>query len=386
MRVALFVLCALLAGAVRGSPHADLIEKLQKSSVTRISNNIFEDAMLDVPDLVRKSYIAFPHGRDRYNKPGPRPVVFLMHGLLSSSADWVITGPGCALGYLLVEEGFDVWMGNARGNYYSRRHERFNPSSVLNTDFWEFSWDEIGNIDLPTMIDYVLKISGRDRLHYVGHSQGTTSFWVMTSLRPEYNAKIVSMHAFAPVAYMAHNRNPLFLFLAPFGNNIEKILSVIGFGEFLPNSDAMSWLGRILCQDEATFQPLCTNILFLVGGINHDEHNSTLIPLKLGHTPAGAAARQFVHYGQGITAKQFRRYDHGSRIANRRVYGSREPPQYSLSRNHCAKLGRPVGKFLIPMPTFSHLDYIWGINAKDLLYTRTINLIKSMETHSFAEE
>lgn len=39
-----------------------------------------------------------PTGRDNFNKPGPRPVVFLMHGLLSSSADFLVLGPGTALG------------------------------------------------------------------------------------------------------------------------------------------------------------------------------------------------------------------------------------------------------------------------------------------------
>jgi lysosomal acid lipase/cholesteryl ester hydrolase len=121
----------------------------------------------------------------------------------------------------LAEEGFDVWMGNARGNYYSRKHVRLNPDAILNTAFWQFSWDEIGNIDLPTMIDYALEKSGRDRLHYVGHSQGTTAFFVMGSLRPNYNQKIISMHAFAPVAYMANNRNPLLMVISQFGNDIE---------------------------------------------------------------------------------------------------------------------------------------------------------------------
>lgn len=112
-------------------------------------------------------------------------------------------------------------MGNARGNYYSRKHLTLNPDALLDTAFWEFSWDEIGNIDLPTMIDYVLEHSGQSRLHYVGHSQGTTSFFVFASLRPEYNAKIITMHALAPVAYMSHNKNLLLNAIAPFANNIE---------------------------------------------------------------------------------------------------------------------------------------------------------------------
>lgn len=112
-------------------------------------------------------------------------------------------------------------MGNARGNYYSRQHVRLNPNAILSTAFWQFSWDEIGNIDVPTMIDHALATTGRTGLHYIGHSQGTTAFWVMTSLRPEYNKKIISMHAFAPVAYMAHNQNMLFRVLSRYIDNIE---------------------------------------------------------------------------------------------------------------------------------------------------------------------
>ncbi|CAG9793851.1 unnamed protein product [Diatraea saccharalis] len=420
LRKALLVFCMLVAAEC--SPHADIIEELAKSFNARIVDNILEDAALDVPELVRKyryplevhtlttedGYILemhrIPHGRDNNNVPGPRPVVFLMHGLLSSSADWIVKGPGCSFGYILAEEGFDVWMGNARGNYYSRKHTSLNPDALLSTAFWRFSWDEIGNIDLPAMIDYVLEKSGRDRLHYVGHSQGTTVFFVMNSLRPEYNQKIISMHAFAPVAYMANNRNPLFLLLARHANNIEFALSLIGIGEFLPNNEVMSWAGKNLCMDEVVFQPLCSNILFLFGGWNEDQHNATLLPLKLAHSPAGASSRQIVHYAQGISGKEFRRYDHGSMISNRRAYGSRRPPHYDLRRvttpvflhysdrdpfAHVTdvnrlfrELGRPIGKFRVPMPRFSHLDFIWGIDAKDLLYTRTINLIRAMDENN----
>lgn len=125
------------------------------------------------------------------------------------------------LAYILAEEGYDVWMGNARGNYFSRRHTRLNPDAVLSNAFWEFSWDEIGNKDLPASIDYVLRQTGRSALHYIGFSQGTTVFFVMASLRPAYNSKIISMHAMAPVAYMGYNSSPLLNALAPYARLIE---------------------------------------------------------------------------------------------------------------------------------------------------------------------
>lgn len=126
--------------------------------------------------------------------------------------------------YILAEAGFDVWLGNARGTFYSRNHVSLDPDNRNDANqFWRFSWEEIGRLDLPAMIDYALTTSGKSRLHYIGHSQGTTVFWVMGSLRPEYNDKILSMQAFAPVAYLEFNRNPLFQVMAPFANQIEVI-------------------------------------------------------------------------------------------------------------------------------------------------------------------
>lgn len=49
---------------------------------------------------------------------------------------------------------------------------------------------------------------------------------------------------------------------------------MFGVGEFLPNNQIMSWAGQALCMDEVLFQPLCSNILFLIGGWNQDQHNA----------------------------------------------------------------------------------------------------------------
>ncbi|KAB7506572.1 Gastric triacylglycerol lipase [Armadillidium nasatum] len=76
-----------------------------------------------------------PHGKSNKNEYEKRPVVFLQHCLLCSSADWIINSPDKSLGYILADRGFDVWIGNARGNTYSRRHKKFSPR---NKKFWDF--------------------------------------------------------------------------------------------------------------------------------------------------------------------------------------------------------------------------------------------------------
>ncbi|XP_026730926.1 lipase 1-like [Trichoplusia ni] len=411
--------------ALTAAVETDSLKELLKNLELRYSTDVLEDASLNVTELITKyryplevhsvttedGYILemhrIPHGRDANNNPNKkRPAVFLMHGLLTSSADMVIMGPGTGLAYILAEEGFDVWMGNARGNTYSRKH--VNPDFVSNLAYWRFSWDEIGRLDLPAMIDHALKKSGQERLHYIGHSQGTTTFFVMGSMRPEYNKKIISMHALAPVAYMAHNRSPLLMFISPHANNIESLANLFGVGEFLTNNAIYSMAGQAMCRDEVVFQPLCSNILFLIAGWNEQEHNATTLPIILGHAPAGVSLRQLAHYGQGIAGNEFRRYDQGSRLSNYRVYGSFKPPRYDLSKittpvflhysdtdkfahvndvdRLFRELGRPIGKFRIPLASFSHVDFLYGINSRELLFNRVINLIRAMDANAFDDE
>lgn len=83
---------------------------------------------------------------------GIRQPVFLQHGILASSADWVLSGPEKALGFMLADLGYDVWLGNARGNTYSRHHV-----SMSNSDkkYWDFSFHEMAIYDLPAEIDFI---------------------------------------------------------------------------------------------------------------------------------------------------------------------------------------------------------------------------------------
>lgn len=76
--------------------------------------------------------------------------------------------------------------------------------------FWKITFEEIGRYDIPATIDYILHTTNHTKLHYIGHSQGCATFFVMLSELPEYNKKIKMMHALAPAVYMNHAASPVF--------------------------------------------------------------------------------------------------------------------------------------------------------------------------------
>ena len=75
-----------------------------------------------------------------------KPPVLLQHGLIDSSSGWLVnTVEGRIddeddrnLGFALAKRGYDVWMGNYRGNTYSKNHTTF---STRDHEFWKFTYD-----------------------------------------------------------------------------------------------------------------------------------------------------------------------------------------------------------------------------------------------------
>jgi lysosomal acid lipase/cholesteryl ester hydrolase len=66
----------------------------------------------------------------------------------------------------------------------------------------------MGISDLPAMIDYITKVTQKDKLTYIGHSEGTTQMFIGASLKPEYFKKKVDLFvALAPIVRLDHSKN-----------------------------------------------------------------------------------------------------------------------------------------------------------------------------------
>ena len=75
------------------------------------------------------------------------PVVFMQHGLFGSSDAWTTNGENSPA-FMFAKAGFDVWLGNNRGNDHSRKHVTLDANKDEKS-FFDFSFIELGKYDIP---------------------------------------------------------------------------------------------------------------------------------------------------------------------------------------------------------------------------------------------
>ena len=102
----------------------------------------------------------------------------MIHGILQSSFRFILNGPepeiSKSLAYQLADtEEYDVWLLNNRGNYFSREHSFLDADSSL--EFWDFSFEEFGEKDIPAAIEFILSKSNYTQIALICYSQGTTA-------------------------------------------------------------------------------------------------------------------------------------------------------------------------------------------------------------------
>jgi len=334
-----------------------------------------------------------PHGKS-ISQGGKRPVVFLMHGLECSSSNWVTNLPSESAAYIFADAGYDVWMGNFRGNTYSQKHTQLPTSSHA---FWKFSWDEMARKDLPAMINYVLTTTQQSQLNYVGHSMGTMTAFAEFSTDATMRAKIKNFFGLGPVATVGHIQG-FIKTISKYLGILEWLLNAIGEDQFLPNNWFIKFVAEELCAAFPDENHLCENILFLIAGPESHQFNNTRVAVYMAHTPADTSVQNMIHFGQMVLSNKFQAFDYGSAARNTEHYGTATPPVYPLNTFDIPTylywgdedwLADPtdVQQTLLPnlphvvqsnnMKGWNHLDFIWGLDAAAQVYNPIVQIMNA---------
>ncbi|XP_044766593.1 lipase 1-like [Coccinella septempunctata] len=344
-------------------------------------------------DDYKLTMFRIPHGRG--GSGVNRKPILLMHGLYGQAENFVVSGmDNASLAYYLADNNFDVWLGNTRGNQHSRKHRYLNPDEKK---FWEFSYHEIGIYDLPAKIDHILETTKKKKIYYVGHSQGGTSFYIMSSERPEYQEKIVMASLLAPAGFMKHFRNPVLFPLVKMYRSLVQFFDTY-FYELPPRSIPLPTFLNLICQ-ERYFNKLCLAIYhIIINGGNSGEFNRRMLPLIMRFIPS-VSVRQPLHYAQAIMSGRFRMWDYGQENMVR--YKRIEPPEYDLKNITvpiaiyysygdnlvdtkdidyiCEVLPNVVRKYLMPNPKWTHLDFIFAVNGQKHLHTPLLKFLEKFD-------
>ncbi|KAG5636637.1 hypothetical protein H0H81_007346 [Sphagnurus paluster] len=319
-----------------------------------------------------------------------KPVVYLHHGLLMNSEVWVcLTDEQRALPFVLAEQGYDVWLGNNRGNKYSKKSIHSGPNS---SKFWDFSIDDFAWHDIPDSIQYILDITKSSKLSYIGFSQGTAQAFAALSIHPQLNEKIDVFIALAPA-------------LSPAGlaaNIVDSLMKTsptllfLFFGRKSILSSAAMWQSII-------YPPIFTKLIdrSLIFLFNWHSHNISPAQ-KIGayaHLYSFASVKSVVHWFQIMRNGAFQMYDDDVMSPVIRTSVSSYRPARFPTRNIVTPVVLMYGdtdslvdidamlKQLPPhtlahrLHGYEHLDVLWGKDVhKDVIPTVLQQLKRYRET------
>ncbi|XP_038211387.1 lipase 3-like [Zerene cesonia] len=202
----------------------------------------------------------------------------------------------------------------------------------------------------------------------------------------------------APMVYMTNARSPFVRMIAPNSPFFETLQKQLGYGEFRLPKELIHTIGGDMCEKQVGCKYLCSNVNFVVSGLNPLNMDVDLIHEIVSHLPAGASTRQMKHYGQALSSDEFRKYDYGI-DTNTAVYGTTAPPKYNMTEvkvpvaiywSEDDWLAHPMDVerlhrelpdvrdyYKVPEEHFTHMDFQFSRRAPVVINQRLVESIKN---------
>lgn len=312
--------------------------------------------------------------------PGPGRPVLLQHGMMCNSACWLTSGRD-SLAYILASAGYDVWMGNVRGNRYSSGHETLKSEEPA---YWKFTFHQFGKYDLPAEIRKITEVTSK-KITYIGHSMGSTSMLVTGSLRPEILSELELVILLAPVA-AGHTMTTPLKGVTPLHRHNRLVMEWMGLYALPPRVPLANWVTR------RPLYPTFANLFLksFTGFVDGYAGSEEMIV----HFPDSVSIYTLFHYSQNITEKRFGAYDWQCKEENMKHYGQHYPPEYSLDKMHVPTvIFSAVRDTVSPLAEqhrlkealpnvihtrevdLTHIGFLWGKDAPRLVYDPIMDIL-----------
>lgn len=337
-------------------------------------------------------YILTMHRIPNTNHPNKqKSVMFLQHGMVTNSGNFIAM-LNESLAFTLAHNGYDVWMGNYRGNQYSNKHINM---TVYDHKYWDYCVDEIGTKDLPAMLQYVNAVTNANGdLIFVGHSLGTTAALMFASeLHNKAKSFVKLFILMAPAHLLAHMKSPLALMI-PAANQIYSFVLNMDLIRIASDGEVTLPLARTLCLESPKLMELCVRSLDLVYGPTDNVQPETW-PIFFDQHPTGTSLKVVKQLTSFM--KRFTKFDYG--LNNIYVYNQLRAPEYNLNNinvpmhimtsegdwltpirdafnlYYVLPPQAKYGIYQMPMDNFNHISYVFGKYTKPLVNDYVLSFI-----------
>ncbi|ODV98370.1 hypothetical protein PACTADRAFT_48148 [Pachysolen tannophilus NRRL Y-2460] len=320
-----------------------------------------------------------------------QPVVYFHHGLLTNSELFVLGDKTTkCLPFVLADSGYDVWLGNNRGNKYSRKHLELSSSSAA---FWNYSLDEFALYDIPDTIEYILEATRQESLNYIGFSQGSAQCLAALSLSPKLNEKIKLFIGLSPAMVPRGLNHPVASFFVDSAPSF--LYNLFGCRALIPS--VVFWQQLL---GPKYYRTVVDNSLILLFGWQTKNISSKQKQLGYQHMFSPSSVKSVVHWFQIIRSKRFQMYDEGGNAGsklntfskNHKVYRVASFPTQTISTPMLLVYGK--ADCLIDIETtlensschvetigienYEHMDTLWADEVETTVFQPVIKKLEEV--------
>jgi len=341
-------------------------------------------------------------GKNRYDSkeyPEPRTPVVLFPEIVFPNSHYVLNTRSESLGFILQDEGYDVWLGTWRGMQYSRRHMTLHPDSWA---FWDFTLDDLGT-DFADIVKYIHKKTGQ-KVVTMGEGYGGLSCLMGLHNYPEINEMTLLNVGLSPAATMngSFSFNPNELFRTEMKPTIDLLepyfrkfgISRIGAKDTVVFRFFLSMIAKAL-PHIATRTAAASFNKFGMGAFNVSR-----ITVISNHIPTELPVMLMKHIVEGIYTGEINQYDWGKE-ENMRRRGYPEARKYDFKKitsrylslrafNDMVKeihdmdqvrrmLPEHADFYMIPDKTWHHMSYMFSIGGREACYNWLLEYMRTVK-------